>query len=115
MTAAAHVPLDLLDHIARYPVPPVSRSRAPGAGVVSAPTVAPLRARGPTAHTKARLDAMRGRGRLTTKQVQALWLKAGVPAGVGGPLTMLTHYLGNGWVTRPVQGKRNVCALWEVV
>lgn len=114
MSAAAWAPLDLLDHLARYPEPPVSHRVE--VGKVRPSTPAPVvRLRGATAITTARLDALRGQGRLNTKQVQALWLKAGVPCGVGGALTVLTHYLGKGWVSRPVKGSRNVPALWEVV
>ena len=117
MTAASWVPWwgdesIPLDHLARYPVPPVSHRVVIGKASHSAPTV--VRLRGATAITEARLDAMRGQGRLNTKQVQGLWLRAGVPVGVGGALPILTHYLGKGWIQRPVKGTRNVCALWEV-
>jgi len=118
MTATARIPswadpLDVRDHRIVYPTPPVSR--AADRGTAPAVVGAASHTKGPAPLTVARLDAMRGRGRLTTKQVQSLWLKAGVPAGDGGPLTMLRHYLAQGWVERPVEGSRNVASLWEVV
>lgn len=104
MTAAAHVPLDLLDHIARWPVPPTSRRRAPGAvpesmqppamvATTKRVTAGPQRAtrlktqafeamRG-RAFTAGDLAAALGKGRRAATAVLNSWVSLGVVVRVG--------------------------------